>query len=122
MLKRGIRTGRPKFHIRARFITYEGSDGIEKYQLDSKGRLINADLINPSKVLQAKCSTPPTKVDETEGHETNFDDFEFQGYFHEYPPNNEVIGEDIAFDEIDFANYQLDNFYDNNPFSYGDGL
>ena len=35
-----IRTGRPVFHIKAHWISFDGPDGIEYYQLDSKGNLL----------------------------------------------------------------------------------
>ncbi|KAK8882493.1 hypothetical protein M9Y10_045135 [Tritrichomonas musculus] len=38
-----IRTGRPVFHIKAQWISYDGPDGIEYYKLDSRGNLIKKD-------------------------------------------------------------------------------
>jgi hypothetical protein len=57
-----MRTGRPSFHIKARWITLDLPSGSYYYQLDDKGNLIQTNReVVPHHFIDAQAETVPTK-------------------------------------------------------------
>lgn len=97
-----IRTGRPVFHIKAKWISFDGPDGIEYYQLDSHGNLIKKDgKVNFE--LRKKINIDNKNLKTETKNETKNESKNNEGIFDSFP---------------DFTSDQLDVIDDDDIFSF----
>ncbi|KAH0791463.1 hypothetical protein GPJ56_004678 [Histomonas meleagridis] len=120
-----IKTGRPKFHIRARYIKYDN----EIYELDPKGKLIKTDQIQPQHI----CSNPPNNdikqnlpVSDTLEEQPKLNpevfienNFSYYNEFYQKPSEEfnyynsfGLNPSEIIIDTSNDCNYELDPFFD----------
>ena len=99
-----IRTGRPVFHIKARWISFDGPDGIEFYSLDSKGNLIKKDGKVKFELQKKDINSTPKKEENTESNNIDEGTHIFDSY-----PDFTAEQIDLNFDD-DIFSLPLDDF------------
>ncbi|KAH0787210.1 hypothetical protein GPJ56_008924 [Histomonas meleagridis] len=100
MQRSRIITGRPKFHIRARYIMYDN----ERYELDPKGKLIKTDQTQPQPI-----NPKPLDNDIMQNvpvYDTSKEEFKYYNSY-ELNPSEIFIGT-----PSNDCNYELDSFFD----------